>query len=174
MSEVCRILHLVFPSYSESRWATQRKAFGKPLISQAVIRSKLAAMIARTESVQSWLENITYQMCHMVRTSSPLSFSCRILTRYLDIQTTIPEARWVGGGYVLCVTATDDLFLLSQIAFLKSYSTRCAQETAKDAVQIFGGRGITRTGMGRFIEHVSQTFQRLSLSYWCLCSIIAL
>lgn len=24
-------------------------------------------MIARTESVQNWLENITYQMCNMVR-----------------------------------------------------------------------------------------------------------
>lgn len=34
------------------------------------------------------------------------------------------------------------------------YSTRCAQETAADAVQIFGGRGITQTGMGKFIEHV--------------------
>ena len=41
-----------------------------------------------------------------------------------------------------------------QIAFLKSYSTSCAQETARDAVQIFGGRGITTTGMGQFIEHV--------------------
>ena len=45
--------------------------------------------------------------------------------------------------------------LAGQIAFLKMYSTRCAQETAQDAVQIFGGRGITKTGMGRFIEHVS-------------------
>jgi len=35
------------------------------------------------------------------------------------------------------------------------YATQTAQETARDAVQIFGGRGITRTGMGRFIEHVS-------------------
>ncbi|KAJ8587519.1 acyl-CoA dehydrogenase NM domain-like protein [Rhizopogon salebrosus TDB-379] len=102
------------------RWATQRKAFGKPLISQAVIRSKLAAMIARTESVQSWLENITYQMCHM---------------------TYKQQAQKLAG----------------QIAFLKSYSTRCAQDTARDAVQIFGGRGITRTGMGRFIEHYYRT-----------------
>jgi alkylation response protein AidB-like acyl-CoA dehydrogenase len=45
--------------------------------------------------------------------------------------------------------------LAGQIAFLKMYCTRTAQETAEDAVQIFGGRGITRTGMGRFIEHVS-------------------
>ncbi|KAG1733647.1 acyl-CoA dehydrogenase/oxidase [Suillus paluster] len=102
------------------KWTTQRKAFGKPLISQAVIRSKLAAMIARTESVQSWLENITYQMCHMSYKQQSQK-------------------------------------LAGQIAFLKSYSTRCAQDTAKDAVQIFGGRGITRTGMGRFIEHYHRT-----------------
>jgi alkylation response protein AidB-like acyl-CoA dehydrogenase len=44
--------------------------------------------------------------------------------------------------------------LAGQIAFLKMYSTRCAQQTAQDAVQIFGGRGITRTGMGAHIEHV--------------------
>lgn len=34
------------------------------------------------------------------------------------------------------------------------YSTRSAQQTAVDAVQIFGGRGITQSGMGRLIEHV--------------------
>jgi hypothetical protein len=54
-----------FFSFLHSRWANQRKVFGKPLIEQAVIRHKLAAMIARVESVQHWLENITYQMCHM-------------------------------------------------------------------------------------------------------------
>ena len=48
------------------RWTNQRKAFGKPLYSLAIIRSKLAAMMARVESVQSWLENITYQMNNMV------------------------------------------------------------------------------------------------------------
>lgn len=48
------------------RWVSQRKVFGKPLHSQAVIRNKLAAMISRVESVQSWLENITYQMNNMV------------------------------------------------------------------------------------------------------------
>lgn len=40
------------------------------------------------------------------------------------------------------------------IAFLKQYSTQCARQTAQDAVQIFGGRGITQSGMGKFIEHV--------------------
>ena len=44
------------------KWANQRIVFGKPLNSQAVIRSKLANMIARVESAQNWLESITYQM----------------------------------------------------------------------------------------------------------------
>jgi len=47
--------------------------------------------------------------------------------------------------------------LAGQIAFLKMLSTRNGQATAQDAVQIFGGRGITKTGMGRFIEHYHRT-----------------
>ncbi|KAH9838404.1 peroxisomal acyl-CoA-dehydrogenase [Rhodofomes roseus] len=102
------------------KWTNQRKAFGKPLNSQAVVRSKLAAMIARTESVQNWLENLTYQMCNM---------------SYRE------QANKLAGP----------------LAFLKMYSTRSAQQTATDAVQVFGGRGITQTGMGRHIEHYHRT-----------------
>ncbi|THH04185.1 hypothetical protein EW146_g10243 [Bondarzewia mesenterica] len=47
--------------------------------------------------------------------------------------------------------------LTGQIAFLKMYSVRSAQETAQDTVQIFDGRRITKTGMGRFIEHYHRT-----------------
>ena len=54
------------------RWVNQRKAFGRPLHSLAVIRSKLAGMISRVESLQSWLESVTYQMCNMVRSSHSL------------------------------------------------------------------------------------------------------
>jgi hypothetical protein len=35
----------------------------------AVVRAKLAAMIARAEAMQAWLENVTYQMHNMVRKS---------------------------------------------------------------------------------------------------------
>lgn len=49
-----------------NRWTNQRKVFGRPLHSQAVVRAKLAQMIARIESCQAWLENVTYQMCNMV------------------------------------------------------------------------------------------------------------
>ncbi|PFH53073.1 hypothetical protein AMATHDRAFT_55443 [Amanita thiersii Skay4041] len=102
------------------KWVSQRKAFGKPLHSQAVIRSKLAAMVARVESVQNWLENITYQMNNM---------------NYKQ------QASKLAGP----------------IGLLKMHATRTAQLTAADAVQIFGGRGITRTGMGSFIEHYHRT-----------------
>ncbi len=119
------------------RWVNQRKAFGKPLHSLAVIRSKLAAMISRTESVQNWLENITYQMCNMV--CNPWCLYGSLTPHFSLLRQSYKEQ------------ATK---LAGQIAFLKSYSTRCAQLTAADAVQIFGGRGITQSGMGRFIEHV--------------------
>ncbi|KAF8656808.1 hypothetical protein AX16_002358 [Volvariella volvacea WC 439] len=102
------------------KWAAQRKVFGKPLNSQAVVRAKLANMIARVESSQAWLENVTYQMT---------------LMNYKQQSDK----------------------LAGQIAFLKKYCTETAQETARDAVQIFGGRGLTRTGMGRFIEHYHRT-----------------
>lgn len=54
-----RIIHECF------MWATLRKVFGKPLISQPVIRYKLAEMCAKAESVSCWLENVTYQMTQM-------------------------------------------------------------------------------------------------------------
>ncbi|KAG9017988.1 hypothetical protein FRB90_012713 [Tulasnella sp. 427] len=43
--------------------------------------------------------------------------------------------------------------IAGQIGLLKRFITSTGQETAQDAVQIFGGRGITKTGMGKFIQH---------------------
>lgn len=34
------------------------------------------------------------------------------------------------------------------------YITKTGRETAEDATQIFGGRGITVTGMGKLVENV--------------------
>ncbi|KAI0787905.1 acyl-CoA dehydrogenase NM domain-like protein [Fomes fomentarius] len=102
------------------KWVNQRKAFGKPLHGQPVIRAKLADMIAKTEAAEHWLENITYQMQHM---------------NYKQ------QAQLLAGP----------------IGLLKMYITRSAQDIARDAVQIFGGRGITKTGMGKHIEHYHRT-----------------
>ncbi|KIM20508.1 hypothetical protein M408DRAFT_135293 [Serendipita vermifera MAFF 305830] len=102
------------------KWSNQRFVFGKPLVSQPVIRHKLANMIARVEAVQSWLENITYQMTQMSHKEQ-----------------------------------SDKL--AGQIALLKMFITRSGQQTAEDAAQIFGGRSLTQTGMGRIIENYRRT-----------------
>jgi alkylation response protein AidB-like acyl-CoA dehydrogenase len=44
--------------------------------------------------------------------------------------------------------------LAGPIGLLKQYITRTGRETAEDATQMFGGRGITVTGMGKIIEMV--------------------
>lgn len=46
--------------------------------------------------------------------------------------------------------------LAGPLALLKYQSTRMTQRVSDNAVQIFGGRAITRSGMGRVIE----SFQR--------------
>ncbi|EFP82580.2 uncharacterized protein PGTG_08776 [Puccinia graminis f. sp. tritici CRL 75-36-700-3] len=104
------------------KWTYQRSVFGKPLISQPVIRQKLAQMFAKCEATQSWLESVTFQMNQM---------------------TYGQQADLLAGP----------------IGLLKAYATRVAHEIADDAVQIFGGRGITATGMGRFVEAFQRTYK---------------
>lgn len=104
------------------KWAHQRLVFGKRLIDQPVIRLKLAKMIALVESHQSWLETITYQMCHM-----PYS----------------EQSKHLGGP----------------IGLLKMSATRMAHEIADESVQIWGGRGLTQTGMGYIIENFNRTYK---------------
>ncbi|CCX06108.1 acyl-CoA dehydrogenase/oxidase [Pyronema domesticum] len=104
------------------KWSSQRYVFGKPLISQPVIRAKIAKLISLNESSQAWLENITHQMCHM--------------------------------SY-----AQQSQALAGPIALLKTFATRAAHEAADEAVQIWGGRGITKGGMGRVIENFNRTYK---------------
>ena len=52
------------------KWAAQRVAFGRPLSAQPVVRARLAAMVARVESGQNWLEFVTHQM-NNVRPAPP-------------------------------------------------------------------------------------------------------
>lgn len=103
-------------------WANQRKAFGKPLTSQAVVRQKIASCIAQAEAAQNWLESCTYQMTKMTYKQQ-------------------------------------SLFLAGQIALLKSWSTRVSHDVADNAVQVFGGRGVTKGGMGKFIEEFHRTYK---------------
>ncbi|KAJ3279847.1 hypothetical protein HDU79_000252, partial [Rhizoclosmatium sp. JEL0117] len=104
------------------KWAVQRKVFGKPLIEQPVIRFKLAKMISEVESIQNWLESITYNMTKM---------------SYKE----------------------QSLHLAGPIALLKYQSTRVAHDVSDDAVQILGGRAITKTGLGSVVEAFQRTYK---------------
>ncbi|SPN97711.1 related to acyl-coa dehydrogenase, long-chain specific precursor [Cephalotrichum gorgonifer] len=50
-------------------------------------------------------------------------------------------------------------YLAGPIGILKMSSTRAAHEIADEAVQIWGGRGLTATGMGRIIEMFNRTYK---------------
>merc|ERR1711920_482247 len=108
------------------KWASQRMAFGKPLIEQPVLRQKLARMAGAVESVHALLESVTHQM------------------------NTMPykeQSEKLGGP----------------IALLKYQATRSGTLIADEAVQMFGGRGITRTGMGVNVERFQKTYKYASI-----------
>jgi len=77
-------------------------------------------MIARVESAQSWLENVTHQMNNM-------SYD--------------EQSEKIAGT----------------IALLKQYVSNTGRATAEDAAQVFGGRSITQTGMGKLVENYHRT-----------------
>ena len=49
--------------------------------------------------------------------------------------------------------------LAGPIGLLKMSCTRAAHEVADEAVQIWGGRGLTQTGMGKHIEMFHRTYK---------------
>merc|ERR1719253_760494 len=108
------------------KWATQRKAFGKTLMDQPVIRMKFANMAGVIESCHTMIESVTHQM------------------------NTMPYAE-------------QSLKLGGPIALLKYQVTRAGTLVADEATQIFGGRGITRTGMGRVTERFLRSFKYASI-----------
>jgi alkylation response protein AidB-like acyl-CoA dehydrogenase len=97
------------------KWAIQRKAFGKRLIDQPVIRYKLAEISAILECLDAWLESVTFQMDSM----TPME-------QFENLSSTIALMKLKIGQYGWTI--------------------------ADNAAQIFGGRAVTRTGMGRLIE----------------------
>eukprot|EP00924_Labyrinthula_sp_SR-Ha-C_P013002 maker-scaffold_12-snap-gene-6.44-mRNA-1 protein AED:0.00 eAED:0.00 QI:206/1/1/1/1/1/2/452/516 len=103
-------------------WANQRKAFGKPLMQQPVVRQKIGSMIAQVESVYAWYEQITDQMNKMPYSEQTIKLS-------------------------------------SPTSLLKYHVTRVAHDVADGVVQLFGGRSITQTGMGKYIERFQKTYK---------------
>ena len=108
------------------RWSMGRKAFGKRLIDQPVIRYKLAEISAGIESLEAWTDSITYQMDKM---------------SYAEQATE----------------------LAVPIALLKFHTTRSCVQLADHAAQIFGGRGVTKTGMGKNVEQFVRGYKIVSI-----------
>ncbi|KAK3085206.1 hypothetical protein LTR53_020054, partial [Teratosphaeriaceae sp. CCFEE 6253] len=55
--------------------------------------------------------------------------------------------------------AQQSTLLSGPIGLLKSFATRSAHEIADDATNIFGGRGLTQSGMGRVVEMFHRTYK---------------
>jgi len=124
---VCQFVMALRRAISDCfKWANQRMAFGQPLITQPVLRMKLARMAGAVESTHAMLENVTFQMDTMP---------------YAEQQVKM-------GG---------------PIALLKYQATRAGTLVSDEAVQMFGGRGITRTGMGGTVERLQKTFKYASI-----------
>jgi alkylation response protein AidB-like acyl-CoA dehydrogenase len=66
------------------KWTNQRKAFGRNLLNQPVVRQRLAKMSAECEAVTAWHEQLTYQMTQMEphEQAEKLAAKCSLLKYY--------------------------------------------------------------------------------------------
>lgn len=108
------------------QWCMQREVFGKTLMQQPVIRNKLAKMIGAIESLEGYMESITFQMANM---------------------SQLATMKELGGP----------------TAILKYQTTRIMTLVVDEACQLFGGRALTASGMGRNIEMMQRTYKFASI-----------
>jgi alkylation response protein AidB-like acyl-CoA dehydrogenase len=111
-------------------------------------------MITRVESAQAWLENITYQMDHVCLFLAHLSLFLTSVTQMSYVEMSDKLA----GTIALCKQYALACIISQTIACLRHvprFITQTGRATAQDATQVFGGRGITKTGMGKLVENVS-------------------
>jgi len=55
------------------------------------------------------------------------------------------------------IPPAEDFKIAGPIALLKQHSTICVYEVSDNACQVFGGRSITRTGMGQIVERIQRS-----------------
>lgn len=76
------------------------------------------------------------------------------------IQYVEATQAWIEGiTYQMCKMPYDEQskHLSGPIGLLKVFCTRAGHEIADESIGIFGGRGLTQTGMGRVIEMFNRT-----------------
>ena len=54
-------------------------------------------------------------------------------------------------------------YLAGEIGLLKYQCTRTCHEIADNACQLFGGRAVTKTGMGKYVERFNRAYKIFSI-----------
>lgn len=143
---VCAVVRATMNVVEECmKWCNQRIVFGKRLVDQPVIRQKYVHSLPVHLSIP----------CK--RTADA---NCSRLARMISL--TESNQAWLESiAYQMCnmTYAEQSKLLGGPIGLLKSHVTRCAGEVAEQATNIFGGRGITQSGMGRVIEMFNRTYK---------------
>ncbi|OAL33881.1 hypothetical protein AYO20_06892 [Fonsecaea nubica] len=109
--------------------ALRRHTFGKPLIANQVIAAKFADFGRDVEPTYAYMESIVY------------------LTEHERKRATQNRQG---------ATSREDLNLGGMIAILKTSAGRVLERVNRDAQQILGGAGYSRTGKGARIEQISR------------------
>ena len=109
-------------------YAKERKTFGKNLIKHQVIRHKIIEMIRRIEATHGMIEK------------------CARLFEYQKMN----KQRMIKNGEYYKFTK----YLSSMCCLTKVQATKSLEVIAREAIQIFGGRGCLRNGRGRRVERI--------------------
>lgn len=119
-------------------YAIRRETFGKTLITNQVIRAKIAGFARALEPVQAYMESLVYMIEHERN------------------RKTVKRQ----GGSVLVGSDMKahevDLNLGGMIATLKTSAGRALESVNREAQQILGGAGYSRTGKGARVEQISR------------------
>lgn len=119
-------------------YACERETFGKPLIEHAAIKTKIATFGLLIEPAHAFLE----QLCYIIESARKQEKAANRNSGAQKQQAGVanPDPINVGG----------------MTALLKVMSTRCLERVCREAQQIMGGAGYSKTGRGARIEQISR------------------
>ncbi|KAL2402458.1 Acyl-CoA dehydrogenase AFT10-1 [Exophiala dermatitidis] len=116
-------------------YASERETFGKPLIEHSAIKTKIATFGLLIEPAHAFLE----QLCYIIEAARKQQQS-KAGAGTEGVSSASPDPINVGG----------------MTALLKVMSTRALEQVCREAQQIMGGAGYSKTGRGARIEQISR------------------
>ncbi|KAH7358021.1 medium-chain specific acyl-CoA dehydrogenase [Plectosphaerella cucumerina] len=135
-------IHVVLSNFNHERWTM---ACASIRTSRLVVEESLKWANQRLVFGKSLIEQpvIRQKLAKMISLCEANQAWLETITFQMNNMPYKEQAKHLGGP----------------IALLKTSCTRAAHEIADEAVQIWGGRGLTRTGMGRIIEMFNRTYK---------------